>query len=184
MTKLFPRLPRLLSVAALLLLTTCKKDDGLPPETQEGKNTFGCKVNGKVWIPNGGPGFMGAKPIEGGFYGISSTQIGIYIRAHAKDGSMVHIYLNDYKPGIYGLTQTTNILPFSSYPKDYALYAISEGNYFTTNSKTHGIITVVRSGPNIDGIVSGTFSFDASNNTSQTVEVTEGRFDINVRTLQ
>ena len=23
----------------------------LPPITQEGKNTFGCKVDGEVWVP-------------------------------------------------------------------------------------------------------------------------------------
>ena len=26
----------------------------LPPETQTGANTFGCLVNGKVWLPKGG----------------------------------------------------------------------------------------------------------------------------------
>ncbi|MDI9363634.1 MAG: hypothetical protein QM541_01690 [Flavobacterium sp.] len=39
-----------------LLFTTCKKDNGgpsttLPEATQEGKNTFGMKVNGEVWTP-------------------------------------------------------------------------------------------------------------------------------------
>jgi len=33
----------------------CKKSNtsgnSLPPITQEGKNTFGCKVDGKVWVP-------------------------------------------------------------------------------------------------------------------------------------
>jgi hypothetical protein len=28
----------------------------LPPITTEGKNTFGCKVNGKIWLPKGGGG--------------------------------------------------------------------------------------------------------------------------------
>ena len=35
--------------------THCRKSSPppniLPPVTQEGKNTFGCKVNGEVWIP-------------------------------------------------------------------------------------------------------------------------------------
>ena len=35
---------------------SCKKTSPfdsptLPPITQEGKNTFGCKINGKVWVP-------------------------------------------------------------------------------------------------------------------------------------
>jgi hypothetical protein len=28
----------------------------LPPITHEDKNTFGCLVNGKVWLPNGNDG--------------------------------------------------------------------------------------------------------------------------------
>jgi hypothetical protein len=36
-----------------VLLAGCSKSHprGLPPITQEGKNTFGCKVNGVVWVP-------------------------------------------------------------------------------------------------------------------------------------
>jgi hypothetical protein len=39
-------------------LLGCKKtktdvDDSLPPITQEGKNTFGCLINGKVYLPKG-----------------------------------------------------------------------------------------------------------------------------------
>ena len=42
-----------------LLGASCKKTntpsptDQLPPTTQTGANTFGCLVNGKVWIPKG-----------------------------------------------------------------------------------------------------------------------------------
>src|ERR1700733_2066445 len=39
----------------LYINTQCKKSapppNILPPMTQEGKNTFGCKINGEVWIP-------------------------------------------------------------------------------------------------------------------------------------
>jgi len=31
-----------------------EKKDELPAETQEGKNTFGCLVDGKVWLPKSG----------------------------------------------------------------------------------------------------------------------------------
>ena len=48
----------------LLILTSssnCKKGglfgDKLPPATQEGKNTCGFLVNGKVWLPRGDNGF-------------------------------------------------------------------------------------------------------------------------------
>ncbi len=38
-----------------LTASKCSKDE-LPPETQEGKNTFGCYVNGKLFVPGGGLG--------------------------------------------------------------------------------------------------------------------------------
>ncbi|MFN0215013.1 MAG: hypothetical protein ACKVT2_12225 [Saprospiraceae bacterium] len=54
----------LLPMLAAVWLTSCHKDSTppytgpplidytvLPPATQEGKNTFGCLVNGEVWVP-------------------------------------------------------------------------------------------------------------------------------------
>ena len=53
-----------LLLAASFILYACKKEKleptppfqpidytVLPPETQTGANTFGCKVNGEVWVP-------------------------------------------------------------------------------------------------------------------------------------
>ena len=46
-----------LFIASMLTIVQCKKsktiDDQLPPETQTGANTFGCLINGKVFIPKG-----------------------------------------------------------------------------------------------------------------------------------
>ena len=43
-----------------LLFNSCKKDP-LPKPTSEGLNTFGCKINGEVWIPTGTSGPGGTK---------------------------------------------------------------------------------------------------------------------------
>ena len=46
----------LLLLVLTLMSTKCEKEKPeptLPPATQTGANTFGCKVNGKVYIPNG-----------------------------------------------------------------------------------------------------------------------------------
>src|ERR1700730_7257280 len=47
---------KLILVCLLILVcgAKCKKSMPsltLPPITQEGKNTFGCKINGQIWIP-------------------------------------------------------------------------------------------------------------------------------------
>ncbi|MBS1947911.1 MAG: hypothetical protein JST47_09105 [Bacteroidetes bacterium] len=43
-----------ISLLSLVDGCSCKKsvaEPQLPPITQTGANTFGCKVNGKVWVP-------------------------------------------------------------------------------------------------------------------------------------
>ncbi len=44
--------PWLYLVGVALLFNSCKKDP-LPKPTQEGLNTFGCKINGKNYVPKG-----------------------------------------------------------------------------------------------------------------------------------
>ncbi|MCY7349617.1 MAG: hypothetical protein LH606_02990 [Cytophagaceae bacterium] len=134
-------LPGLLGIATILLFSTCKKDDGLPHETQEGANTFGCKVNGKAWIPNGGPGFMGAKPIEGGFRSVynqfnDDKNLGVYIRAHMRNGEYINLYLRRSEVGRYQLNKQTQIRPFYFYPENYG--AFQSDGYFVTNPQATG----------------------------------------------
>jgi hypothetical protein len=54
----------LLFFSLTLLLGACElfpeaePENVLPPITQEGANTFGCKVNGEVWLPYKDGGFI------------------------------------------------------------------------------------------------------------------------------
>ncbi len=78
----------------LIVLFSCKKDDLLPAATQNGANTFGCKVNGKTWIPDGGGGFSGIKPVQGGI-GVSPVNPSIYnilIRTYRNNKTKIDIY--------------------------------------------------------------------------------------------
>ena len=50
------RVITILILAILPFLTCCELLNGpdeLPPITMEGKNTFGCLVNGNLWLPDG-----------------------------------------------------------------------------------------------------------------------------------
>ena len=175
-----------------LLLTTCSKEqeETLPPATQVGANTFGCKVNGKIWIPNGGPGFGGPKPIEDGFEslilidnsGMPYRKKVINLTASRKSGEVINFVVNNPAPGHYLINQTTPVRPFTTKPKDYGAFANGQG-WFITNENNTGEIHITKA-DTISGIISGTFSFKAAlhNDPSKTVEVTEGRFDINVFT--
>jgi len=54
--------PALLLLAILISFAECKKkteEPELPPETTTGAMTFGCKVNGKVFVPKDGRGRPG-----------------------------------------------------------------------------------------------------------------------------
>ena len=55
-------LPALL-IATIFTFSQCKKNKDvepqLPPETTTGAMTFGCKVNGKVFVPKDGRGRPG-----------------------------------------------------------------------------------------------------------------------------
>ena len=72
-----------LLVYILLALPSCKKDkeisggggqtpQQLPPITTEGKNTFGCLVNGQVWLPEVKPYQMFVYPLT------SSYEFGLF----------------------------------------------------------------------------------------------------------
>jgi Family of unknown function (DUF6252) len=174
-------------VLAFLCLTfslfTCKQTDVLPQATQEGKNTFGCLIDGKAYVPDGGGSFSGIKPVNGGLSGIPSVpnKTGIYIRAYSRDGKELVIFINDNKVANYVLNTNTQTRPASLNSKDYASYTSTEGDEYVTSSKFTGQITVTKA-DTVTGIVSGSFDFTAATKTGQTVSITNGRFDVNART--
>ncbi len=59
----------------LLTLLSCKKNDPpetsnepvLPPMTQEGLNTFGCYIDGKLFVANDGLSVWSIPPVSGSF---------------------------------------------------------------------------------------------------------------------
>jgi hypothetical protein len=175
------------SLLALLCLSlsllTCKQTDVLPQATQEGKNTFGCLIDGKSYVPNGGSGFMSSKPIVGGFFGIFANiyKVGVYIFTNSKDKKSVSLYLNDFKLGVHVLNNNTGTQPGTLTPKDYASYISSEGDEYVTSSKYTGQVNIIKA-DTTTGVVSGSFEFTGVTATGETVSVTNGRFDVNART--
>ena len=77
--------------ALLLLIFTlscCKEDppkpseEVLPPLTHEGKNTFGCKINGVNWVAKTPPSIGGPTPLYGTYKDPSGA---VYLNAVRKD---------------------------------------------------------------------------------------------------
>ncbi|WP_373511355.1 hypothetical protein [Persicitalea sp.] len=162
----------------LALCCTQEYKDPLPKATQEGKNTFGCKINGKPWVPDGGTGFQATKPITGGFnlLGENPPIRRIWIRTRSKDRQGIHLQLNETNVGEHLLNENTQIRPYALFSKDYGMYQTGNSTY-TTSSNFTGKITITKA-DTITGVLAGTFDFTVGNSSGTTYKITEGRFDI------
>jgi hypothetical protein len=173
-------MPFLLAASLFLLAASCKKDDPLntnklPPATTSGKNTFGCKVNGEVWIAH----------IEGGvfdfpIYAIHDTgwpgcdQLLVVGKRKYDEQADIseNIALNLWCPKL-----EENQL---SYHPSAFLDFLGCGDYYLDTLSSH--ILFITKLDSINYIASGTFEFTAINDDcNDTLRITEGRFDVGTR---
>ena len=169
---------RLLIVAIFIIptISQCKKkvqEPELPPETTIGAMTFGCKINGKVFVPRDGRG----KP---GLY----VQ---YVNLGVGGGWYLNISADNWIPSTpEGVTISTDSLLISQdsiYPFKYrkkgfpgALY--EKGIRYDVTDNNSGELKIKKF-DSVNRIISGTFFFTGTDNSSgRTVNITEGRFDI------
>lgn len=151
-----------------LLFSSCKEEDALPEITMEGKGTFGCLVNGKLWLPEGGGLGQGAAIADRSTYGFLS------IGAN-NNNSGIRLTLKD-STGI----KANSLYVFTNQPNYYGKYSIKINNSYCDyryQNLVSGklLITKLQS-----GVVSGTFEFTTYNPAcgSDSIKVTEGRFDL------
>jgi len=179
---------KLLSLLLILQLTGCKKDavapiDKLPAATREGKNTFGCLVNGEAFLPKGsafsGPNLecyyqniIDPNPDRNGyFFGISATN-------KAKSSKVFNVNISTNSLAIK--KGSILVLQKGIIGEATAAYYVSEVP-FNTEYRTDYIYKGELHITHLDEvkqIVSGTFWFDAVNDKGEKVEVREGRFDV------
>ncbi len=166
---------------ALFLFGACKKDvDELPPATQTGANTFGAKVDGTLWIPQGFGAFPANDILEARFTGPASIIINARNFAKSPTETEFEIYIaNITGPGTYAFN--TDVVRASA-TTSYAYYVKREftpQNEWITSSTNTGSVTITKLDV-VNNIVSGTFQFNALNiyNAPQPISVIEGRFDI------
>ena len=172
----------LVALLPLLLAASCKKDkladelSKLPPATQTGANTFGCLVNGKAWVPEGGC-FLCPSVLkfyydvsDGGQFSISAV-----INSGDKEENLVigvdscryrlrHTYIKSAK----------NPLRFAYYNKKHPNCQWS--TRLNDNVVCNGNITFTNFSPN-EGLFAGSFNFTLQLMGCETITITEGRFD-------
>lgn len=183
----------LLPLLLLFLLACCCKDKDpepeLPPITTIGANTFGCKVNGKVWLPNKRPN--GTLPqIEGGIVtrydsiGPEKNWYDLLIFAYKEDNSGFQLFLRRINnTGSFQLYMTQSIWPGCEDCTNSYGYFYREGKRYSTLTLPENKVELLRY-DTINKIFSGTFSFLAKNRQGDdTVRITEGRFDINQKQI-
>jgi hypothetical protein len=168
---------------------TCKSSNSsptpleqLPPATQTGANTFGCLIDGKPWIPNGGGAFSGIKPISA-VNGVENRFLVVSANANIADNSeTLSICFNDYKVlGEKSLLFDTQKYPDIITPKNYGEYvkyfpSPQGAAVYSTTSVVGGKVNITRFDSNV---LSGTFEFDAiDSKTGKIIKITNGRFDI------
>jgi hypothetical protein len=171
----------MLLFCATLLATSCKKDDdqannpidALPPATQVGAQTFGCLVDGEVFLPKDiGGNRLGAfyQNIAGRFFlGITSNSesnnksISISIQGM----NLEMIEENEYELG-----SEEDAKLFAVFIKGFQNELIIQ----TTNLKPGSIVITNHDIENF--ILSGTFEFTVTDERGTEIKVTDGRFDL------
>jgi hypothetical protein len=166
-----------LFASILFFAASCKKDDPLntdklPPATTSGKNTFGCKINGKVWLPAGGT--LWDSPISAkhdmGWVGCDQLYIGVK-RVIGDDTADIdqHLILNVWCPALGENTIT---------PGDGVFIDFNNCGYYRVDTLSPYILSITRL-DSINFIASGTFELTVINDDCEdTLRITEGRFDV------
>ena len=168
------------SVAMLFTFSQCKKnkteEPKLPPETTTGAMTFGCKINGQIFLPkdgNGRPGLyvqyvnLGNVPDGGWHLNIPaynySTNKGVSIETDS-------LFLTEGMTYQFKTTVgTANAFYRENIPNGVNVYQKLDNDA--------GSLIVKKHDP-IQRILAGTFSFIGTDGSGTKINITEGRFDI------
>jgi hypothetical protein len=195
----------LLLFLATFTLSCCSKDDNtkqdqLPPITTTGANTAGCIINGKVILPkNGfdnlsgntsyglrtGAGINFHPPIIGDDYKFFEI---MNLKDSGKSYS-IYIHINDMSTGVgnYTVGQSNNqyFIDGPNNPQIIVRETINNISGKTFISGANSGTIIISKFDYLNGLYAGTFScelYDIENPT-QIIQVTDGRFDINLVTL-
>lgn len=172
------------------LSLACKKDEPkeleLPPATTSGNNTFGCKINGEVFVPHGNAFYQA---INRPAYFLEDSVLGITARNiyDFENDFVINLYLNEpiFEPVIYENFTYSEILSIQEYG-DSIVNGIETSfiRWYITDTTMYRKVEITR----LDlskGIASGLFEFTVVDQQSaKRISVTEGRFDLNGLNIQ
>jgi hypothetical protein len=181
--KAMRKMKQILSITLmpLLMLSMQHCDEGqpkpktelekLPPATQEGKDTFGCLINGKAWY---------AKTTTNAFsdYQLGSLSIGAKVFEPFQSMGISLLERQGDSPlgtGTYNLISTE---PYEPWVMFFSSFTCQYGG--SSNDKVdtiNGTMEITRFDKE-KYIISGLFEFTLAHNNCDTLKITDGRFDI------
>jgi hypothetical protein len=181
------RLPLLF---VLLVGAGCRKDApdaGLPPATQEGKNTAGFLLNGQPWLPQRsplttGPFPFGAtwsrRPYQGG------RGLQLHFSRHRSDADVTALNLlfpDVRRPGTFALNQAIDPASIAGPRPPFAVYSVYEpgpDRLFYTGATARGQVLITRF-DTVARVVAGTFAATVrEDGGTDSLRITQGRFDL------
>lgn len=166
---------------ALLFFAACKKEvTELPPATETGANTFGAKVNGEFWIPQGFGPIPANDILTSQLFPNGDVRIRAKNFASSPNETEFDLFITGVTaPGTYLLNVNSGYPGLSSSYGHFVKRKINPIDEWITTSTYTGSVTITRV-DQLTRIVSGTFQFTAGSiyNAGQTLSVTEGRFHL------
>ncbi|SHF55583.1 hypothetical protein SAMN05444483_101578 [Salegentibacter echinorum] len=159
-------------------INSCSKKDDcdnpvdcLPPLTTTGEGTIGCLIDGQVFKPGGSQ--WGGPTQQANYNTTLEGELYFSLIARNKDLNK-SIGLSIINEEI--IQGQTYILGSNQFQTNKAQYNFIDS--YETNQIHVGEIGFIKF-DDVNGIVSGTFWFDAVNENGEVVEIREGRFDMN-----
>ncbi len=179
-----------LFIGILFTVASCKKlnppeendepkERVLPPATTSGENTFGCKVNGEVFLPNGNINYWG---IDHPKYYLEEGRLWVRVKNLYDYPNDVYMYVDIYKD-LWTVGKSTNLIN-SLYPEyKYFREDYTQVLYHIDSTKNY-YVDITRLDLE-NQIVSGEFEYTIFNDElGDTLKITEGRFDLNSMIIQ
>lgn len=168
----------LLGLCVILTASQCKKSVGPPPDnpyglpnaTQTGANIFACRINGQNWISKTDIFHLGG--------GIQNDSLGMH-GSVVKDNSFqdigISLYKNLQQGNLYNLGDSLKGHFF--YITDSSCVSAGSWNSIIRSNSISGSLTLTRL-DRTNKIFSGTFNCRIPIPQCDTLNVTDGRFDV------
>ena len=170
-------------IIIVLCRPQCKKNvdelSKLPPITQEGKNTFGCLVNGKAWLPENGEIIIATPALRFYYDNINGGEFSIIAKKRIVNANIdqeIILAVNNIstiRNYTFPFNNNNMGIKFNNYKSNVSCITL-----FSADSDVQiiGHISISRFDL-AEGVISGTFEFNLSKLGCETIKVTNGRFD-------